>query len=1019
LHDNAKGIASWIVGDVSRALRERREAPAVSGEQIASLVSLIDDGTISRAIAKGVLAEMLEHGGHPGEIVERRGLHGFDLVWAASEFRRSNLVEELGLPPRKVRVIPNHIRLPSSDPAEDDLVAIRTRPAPSPEKVTALGFVEERLEGRRVSTGQAKDYELTVWDRHEVLVEVRRPLAYLIPADMSWLVELLQRHGVEVEELREDIELDVEAYRVEAVSRAERVFQGHHIVTIEASACQTSRRIDAGTILVRTAQDLGNLVVYLLEPKCEDGLAAWNYFDDWLQEGQEFPVLRVPAATRITSGGVRPLPEDRQSGKRVTWEARFETRDLPNFGGNPVRILRWLDAEHFVISQNGKRWNVEARTGRSEVFEPTGDMAAAIAGLATINEQDAKRLGSSLARSWNPDTPGALFVHENDLYFCAWDASGAVRLTSTPGREELHTLSPDGTFAAFVRDNDLFVVDLDTRTERALTQGGTEVLRHGKAAWVYFEEVFGRNWRTYWWSPDSTHIAFLEMDSTDVPEFVITDNSDQVQRVERTRFPKPGQANPTVRLGLVSAAGGTVRWADLSRYGPEFLITGVGFLPDSSAAYFYVQDRAQTWLDVCTVGMSGGEPTVLLRDHTEAWISSPGALHFLEDGSFLLSSERSGWKHWYRYSADGAPIGAVTEGEWEARRLLRVDEEDGWVYFTGAEGSFTGSDLYRAELDGNRLERLTGGEGRHGVSLSPEGNLFVDSWSDPATPTRVVLREIGATGASLARTLDTNPVYALEEYDLGAVERVTIEASDGFPLEAYVIKPVDFDPKASYPVWFMTYAGPHAPTVRDTWSGGRVNEQMLASMGYIVFRADPRSASGKGAVSAWTAYQRLGVGELSDIEDAIRWITAHDWADKTRVGISGHSYGGFMTAYALTHSDLFAAGIAGAPVTDWRDYDTIYTERYMNTPAENPDGYAESSVVAAAKNLHGRLLLLHGEMDDNVHMQNTMRLARSMQQANKAFEMMVYPGSRHGIRSRHYQKLVVDFMAKTIGTEKQ
>ncbi|MCH7960825.1 MAG: DPP IV N-terminal domain-containing protein, partial [Planctomycetes bacterium] len=494
----------------------------------------------------------------------------------------------------QVRTARSRTRKAGIDPAEDDLVAIRTRPAPSPQKVTALGFVEERLEGRRVSTGQAKDYELTIWDRHEVLVEVRRPFAYLIPADMSWLVELLQRHGVEVEELREDIELDVEAYRVEAVSRAERAFQGHHIVTIEASASQTSRRVDAGTILVRTAQDLGNLVVYLLEPECEDGLAAWNYFDEWAQEGREFPVLRVPASTRITSGAVRPLPEDRQSGKRVTWEARFETRDLPDFGGNPLRVLRWLDADHFVISQNGKRWNVEARTGRSEVFEPTGDMAAAIAGLATINQKDAKRLGASLARSWNPDAPGALFVHENDLYFCAWDGSSAVRLTSTPGREELHTLSPDGAFAAFVRDNDLFVVDLDTRTERALTQGGTDAIRHGKAGWVYFEEVFGRNWRTYWWSPDSTHLAFLEMDSTAVPEFVITDNSDQVQRVERTRFPKPGQANPTVRLGLVSVAGGTVRWADLSRYGPEFLITGVGFLPDSSAAYFYVQDRAQT-----------------------------------------------------------------------------------------------------------------------------------------------------------------------------------------------------------------------------------------------------------------------------------------------------------------------------------------------------------------------------------------------------------------------------------------
>jgi dipeptidyl-peptidase 4 len=916
-------------------------------------------------------------------------------------------------------------RAAGMNPSAEDMVAIRTRPAPSPDKAIVKGFVEEKREGRRVSTGQAKDYEVTVWDRHEVIAEVRRPFAYTYPSDLAWLTELLQRHGVEVEEFREDLEVDVETYTLTKIERAERAFQGHKIVAVDVAAEEGSQRINAGTMLVRTGQDLGNLIVYLLEPMCDDGLVAWNFFDDHMEEGNVFPVGRIVEPTRITSGAVRPLAEDREMGKRVTWKARFEDRSLPNFSGNPVRISTWTDDDHFVLSQGGKRWEVEARTGRSTLYEPTGDMAGALAKLATISKRDAQRLGASAARTWNPDQPGTLVLHENDLYFCTWDGEHAVRLTSTPGREELYSLSPDGAFAAFVRENDLYVVEIATQTERALTQGGTDLIRSGKAGWVYFEEVFGRNWRTYWWSPDSTRIAFLESDSTDVPGFVVTNNRDQKQVVEMTRYPKPGEANPKVRLGLVSVAGGNVGWVDATGFGTDHLITGVGFYPDSSAAYFYVQDRAQTWLDVNTVGVRGGKPTRLLRDTTEAWVQSPGSLTFLEDGSFLMSSERTGWKHWYRYQADGTLVGPITEGEWEARRLVRVDEERGWVYFSGAEGSFTGSDLYRAKLDGSHLERLTSGKGSHRVSLSPGCELFVDSWSDFSTPTRVVLREleasgmVGKKGASVARVLDTNPVYALEEYTLSAIEHVEIKAKDGFPLEAIVVKPTDFDPRRSYPVWFMTYAGPHAPTVRDAWSGGRVNDQMLAEMGYVVFRSDPRSASGKGAVSAWTAYEKLGVPEMADIADAIGWITSHKWADGRRVGMSGHSYGGFMTSYALTHSDLFAAGIAGAPVTDWRDYDTIYTERYMNTPAANPDGYAGTSVVAAGKDVHGRLLILHGEIDDNVHMQNSMRLARALQQADKPFEMMVYPGFRHGIGGMHYQKLLLDFMDRMIGVEKQ
>jgi dipeptidyl aminopeptidase/acylaminoacyl peptidase len=237
---------------------------------------------------------------------------------------------------------------------------------------------------------------------------------------------------------------------------------------------------------------------------------------------------------------------------------------------------------------------------------------------------------------------------------------------------------------------------------------------------------------------------------------------------------------------------------------------------------------------------------------------------------------------------------------------------------------------------------------------------------------------------------------------------------DGFLLEGSLIKPPHLEPGKKYPVWLSTYGGPHAPSLVNSWQGGRLFEQMLAQMGIVAFRCDPRSASGKGANSTWTAYRQLGVQELRDLEDAIDWLNQQPYVDASRIGMSGYSYGGFLTAFALTHSNRFAAGIAGAPVTDWRNYDTIYTERYMSTPQENPDGYEKTSVVAAAKNLHGRLLLIHGARDDNVHLANTLQLAHALQQANKDFELMIYPPYRHGVGGAHYNRLMFDFIRRTM-----
>jgi dipeptidyl-peptidase-4 len=463
---------------------------------------------------------------------------------------------------------------------------------------------------------------------------------------------------------------------------------------------------------------------------------------------------------------------------------------------------------------------------------------------------------------------------------------------------------------------------------------------------------------------------------------------------------------------------------DLKDYSPtDSIVCRVGWLPDSSRVYCYMQNRAQTWLDFCTAPAGGGAVARLFRESTAAWVDDPGPPHFLADGSFLFASEKSGWKHLVRYSADGKSPRDVTSGPWEVRgpgggpfqgrAVHHVDEKNGWIYVTATKDCPTATNLYRVRLDGSgTTERLTPEPGEHSVILNPTGTLFIDTYSDPAKPTKVVVRS--TDGAALVRTLDTNPLYLVEEYRLGSYERVQIPMKDGFVLEGSIIKPPDFDPAKKYAVWFQTYGGPHAPTVDDNWAGGRVRDHALASMGLIAFRCDPRSASGKGACSAWTCYRKLGVQECKDVDEAIDWLCKNSWVDAKRIGMSGGSYGGFLTAYCLTHSKKFAAGIASASVTDWRNYDSIYTERYMNTPQENPDGYAATSVVRAARNLHGRLMLVHGLMDDNVHPQNTVQLVDALERADKDFELMVYPRAKHGGFGRHNDRQFYEFIRRTV-----
>jgi dipeptidyl-peptidase-4 len=575
---------------------------------------------------------------------------------------------------------------------------------------------------------------------------------------------------------------------------------------------------------------------------------------------------------------------------------------------------------------------------------------------------------------------------------------------------------------AFVRGNNLFAIDPANPGEKQLTTDGGVDVFNAKGDWVYEEEIFLRDGKAYWWSPDGTHLAFMRFDDAPVKKFSIIDTIPARGRLEEYRYPKAGDPNPTVSLHVVPASGGKPMKLDLGDVKPDDLvISRVGWLPNSKSVFAYVQNRTQTRMDFTVWDTPEAKPRVLFRDQTKAWVDDTGPPHFLPDGSFLYLSDRSGYRHIYRYSADGTKCDTITNGEWEVRDVLRVDSDAVW--FTGTKDGWLRTQMYRTRLDRDEAVLMTFDSISHQVSLAPKGTLFLDRETDRTAPTQVLLNQALPGGMNIGdryvrvRMLDSNPVPQIDDHRFGKFEHVQVPMPDGFKLEGTLVYPPDFDPKKKYPVWLFTYAGPHMPSVREGFGGGRLLDQTLAASGIVVFRVDPRSASGESAQAAWTAYKQLGVQELKDLEAAVAWLGKNPWMDSSRVGISGHSYGGFMAGFALTHSKVFSAGIASSGVHDWRLYDSIYTERYMLTPKENPDGYEKSSVVKAAKNLHGRLLIVHGLMDDNVHAQNSIQLVDALQSAGKEFELMVYPRSRHGIGSPHYLKLQIEFIRRTMGVK--
>lgn len=767
-------------------------------------------------------------------------------------------------------------------------------------------------------------------------------------------------------------------------------------------------------------------------------------------------MLDTPAAARTDSLAAISGGPSLGAHQELTIDVLYDSDKKVEFGGRPPTNLVWIDDEHYLWPKSDRKTKknewvlVEADSGKAVPFEAAAKLEIALVATG-IEAEKAKKLAYSDAGSWAGEPKAMLFTNEGDVYVYTVAEAKARRVTNTPELaeeeaalspdgmhvayvEEEAALSPDGMHVAYVRDNDLYVADVATGTEKRLTSDGSATVLNGKLDWLYQEEVYGRGtWRAFWWSPDSIQIAFLRLDETGVPIYTLVDDVASPAKVETSPYPRAGDTNPTVKLGLVPIESGNAVWVDLEQYsGVECLIVDVAWSPSGDLT-FQVQDRVQTWLDLnVVVGSSSahrpgrGTPgftkydpskaTRLLRETSPAWVNLNGSPKWLDDGSFLWLSERTGWKHIYHYDLYGTLRGPVTSGEWEARELRGIDEKNRLVYFAGTERSPIATDEYRIGLDGKDLERLTKAEGSHSAKHNPSFTRFIGHRNDVATPTQVRLHK--SDGAEV-RVIDANEVPALAEYGFVRPELLQVPTRDGFVMEAMLIKPPDFDPTRRYPVFQHTYAGPHAPSVKNGWGGtGGMFLQLLASRGIVVWICDNRSASGKGAQSEWTCYKRFGPGELADIEDGIAWLKQQPWVDPDRIGISGWSYGGFMTSYALTHSQSFAMGIAGGSVTDFRNYDTIYTERYMLRPQDNEDGYEGTSSTAKAEDLHGELMLIHGAMDDNVHPQNTMQLAHALQKAGKPFRLMLYPKSDHSVGDaklvKHMRQMMLDFIEETL-----
>lgn len=641
------------------------------------------------------------------------------------------------------------------------------------------------------------------------------------------------------------------------------------------------------------------------------------------------------------------------------------TKPLPQF-------VKWMGDNSFVLKHDGKTFLVDCKTGIEKEYTEVKTLEAKL-----INE---------------------VYVKDNDLYHKT-DA-GETRLTNNKDVEKNPTLSPDGNYVAFTRNNNLFSIHLSDNKETQLTFDGTDVILNGYASWVYYEEILGRptRYRSFWWSPDSKRIAYMHMDESMVPMFPIYSEEGQHGFIEQTRYPKAGDKNPEVKIGVVGADGGSTVWAAFNEKDDQYF--GLPYWkPDGSTLWIQWMPRTQDNLKVYEMNLADGSKKEIYDEKQKTWIDlddQGSRITFLKNGkNFILESDATGWNHLYLHDMTGKRISAITSGAFTVTAVNYIDEKNQTVYFTCRKDNSARFDLYKVKFDGKGLQRLTFGEYTHrSINLSPNAAYFITTYSNTSTPD--VLALVNNKG-QLIKELGSAKGEDYENTILAKTELLRVKSEDGkYDLPVRIVWPLNFDKNKKYPLMINIYGGPNAGTVYDGWQLS-MQQQWFAKEGLIQVSIDHRASGHFGKEGVNYMHRNLGYWEMKDWITIVKWLIDNAGVDKSKVCISGFSYGGYMTCYALTYgADYFTYGLAGGSVVDWSLYDSHYTERFMDTPAENPEGYKTSSVLTYVDKYKGLLRIYHGTMDDNVHMQNSIQLIKKLEERKKHFEFMLYPGGRHG-----------------------
>ncbi|WP_440133355.1 S9 family peptidase [Chitinophaga sancti] len=638
------------------------------------------------------------------------------------------------------------------------------------------------------------------------------------------------------------------------------------------------------------------------------------------------------------------------------------TQPLPNISG-------WADDTHYIEVRNGKSYQVDVKTGAASEYSKAGISVA---------------------------------VQNHDIIYTAADGTTS-QLTNDTLTEKNPTLSPDGKYVAFTRHNDLYSVEIATKKETRYTSDASEVVYNGYASWVYYEEILGRpsRYRAFWWSPDSRYLAYMRFDDSQVPVFPIYSEKGQHGYTENTRYPKAGDKNPEVKVGVVPVSGGTTTWAAFDEKADQYF--GTPFWTSDNHLWLQWMNRGQDNLKLYDINLSTGAKKEVYDEKQATWIDWKDGMTILDKGrGFIIESDKTGWSHLYWYNMDGSLKKQLTSGNWTVNYTVAFDAKQENIYFVARKEASTRTDLYKVNMNSGAITRLTFGDYFHATAVSPHGDYFISAYSNLATPTRIALMD---NKGKVVRELGNSKGDQIASYNLALPKLMSYTTRDGLTLPMTVTMPLHMQEGKKYPVLISIYGGPNAGTVYDRWNLN-LTSQWWAEKGVIQVVIDNRSSGQLGKMGMNYIHRKTGIYEIEDYMDATKWLRSLNYVDTNKVCITGGSFGGYMTCMALTYgASVFNYGMANYSVTDWQLYDSHYTERYMDSPAENPEGYRITSPMHYLDRYKGLIRITHGTMDDNVHIQNSIQLVNMLEDMNKHFEFMVYPGERHGwrtsIKNRH------------------